>query len=326
MWFGTMTVTFLNPIFFLLAMGVLLGTLVDRSDPDLDGLSYLEFVAPALLATTAMQTAASVTTFPVRAGLKWWRTYHAVVATPVRVHELVTGVVAWAGVRVSSRRHGVRPRGRGRRGVRRRRSRSLAPFAALLCGLAFAAVIAALSAWMKSDQYLAATYRFGLVPLFLFSGTFFPISQLPELARAARLGDAALARGRALPRPRDGRVAARRDRAPRRLSRRPSSSSASRSRCAAARGSSSCEHVRHPLPHPAAPAARHAPLLAPRRAEPRELARLLARLRLGLLRAALLPPRPGRRRRARSSATSSSEARRCRTATSSPPRSSPPRR
>lgn len=178
MWFGTMTVTFLNPIFFLLAMGVMLGTLVDRSNPDLDGLSYLEFVAPALLATTAMQTAASVTTFPVRAGLKWWRTYHAVVATPVRVHELVTGVVAWAGVRVvvavtvfalvaTIAGAFVSPLA------------VLAPLAALLCGLAFAAAIAALSAWMKSDQYLAATYRFGLVPLFLFSGTFFPISQLP---------------------------------------------------------------------------------------------------------------------------------------------------
>ena len=203
MWFGTMTVTFLNPIFFLLAMGVMLGTLVDRSNPDLDGLSYLEFVAPALLATTAMQTAASVTTFPVRAGLKWWRTYHAVVATPVRVHELVTGVVAWAGVRVGVAVT-VFALVAAVAGAFVSPLAVLAPFAALLCGLAFAAVIAALSAWMKSDQYLAATYRFGLVPLFLFSGTFFPISQLPGLARAARLGDAALARGRALPRSRNG--------------------------------------------------------------------------------------------------------------------------
>jgi lipooligosaccharide transport system permease protein len=178
MWFGTMTVTFLNPIFFLLAMGVMLGTLVDRSNPDLDGLSYLEFVAPALLATTAMQTAASVTTFPVRAGLKWWRTYHAVVATPVRVHELVTGVVAWAGVRVGVAVT-VFALVAAVAGAFVSPLAVLAPFAALLCGLAFAAVIAALSAWMKSDQYLAATYRFGLVPLFLFSGTFFPISQLP---------------------------------------------------------------------------------------------------------------------------------------------------
>jgi lipooligosaccharide transport system permease protein len=179
MWFGTMTVSFLNPIFFLLAMGVLLGTLVDDSDPDLDGLTYLEFVAPGLLAATAMQTAASVTTFPVRAGLKWWRTYHAVVATPVRVGELVTGVVAWAGVRVLLA-VGAFAIVAAVAGAFASPLAALAPFAALLCGLAFAALIASLSVWMPSDQYLAALYRFGLVPLFLFSGVFFPISQLPN--------------------------------------------------------------------------------------------------------------------------------------------------
>ena len=59
MWRGSITVSFLNPIFFLISIGVLLGTLVDNSNPDLGGLTYLEFVAPALVAATAMQTAAS---------------------------------------------------------------------------------------------------------------------------------------------------------------------------------------------------------------------------------------------------------------------------
>jgi len=70
LWRGSITTSFLNPIFFLVSIGVLLGSLIDESNPNLGGLSYLQFVAPALLATTAMQTAASVTTFPVRAGLK----------------------------------------------------------------------------------------------------------------------------------------------------------------------------------------------------------------------------------------------------------------
>jgi len=90
-------------IFFLVSIGVLLGTLVDRSDPDLGGLSYLEFVAPGLVAVTAMQTAASVTTFPVKAGLKWLRTYHAVVATPVKVRELVAGVTGVFGLKRGER-------------------------------------------------------------------------------------------------------------------------------------------------------------------------------------------------------------------------------
>ena len=100
LWRGSITTSFLNPIFFLVSIGVLLGSLIDDTNPNLGGLSYLQFVAPALLATTAMQTAASVTTFPVRAGLKWLRTYHAAVSTPIRVGELVAGILAWCGVRV----------------------------------------------------------------------------------------------------------------------------------------------------------------------------------------------------------------------------------
>jgi lipooligosaccharide transport system permease protein len=160
------------------SIGLLLGRLVDQSDPDLGGLTYLEFVAPALLATTAMQTAASVTTFPVKAGLKWFRTYHAVVSTPVRVGELVAGVLAWTGVRVLvavSIFAAIAAVG----GAFISPLAVLAPVAALLCGLAFGALLAAITSTVEGDEWLAAIFRFGLVPLFLFSGTFFPISQLP---------------------------------------------------------------------------------------------------------------------------------------------------
>jgi lipooligosaccharide transport system permease protein len=179
MWRGSITVSFLNPIFFLLAIGVLLGTLVDRSDPDLDGLTYLEFVAPALVAATAMQTAASVTTFPMKAGLKWVRTYHGVVATPVRVRELVAGVLVWAGVRVIvACVLFVVVAGVG--GAFTSPLAALSPLAGLLCGLAFAAGLAAVTTGTDADQWLVAIFRFVLVPLFLFSGTFFPISRLPD--------------------------------------------------------------------------------------------------------------------------------------------------
>jgi lipooligosaccharide transport system permease protein len=179
LWFGTVTTSFLNPIFFLVSIGVLLGTLVDRSDPDLGGLTYVEFVAPALVAATAMQTAASATTFPVKAGLKWVRTYHAVVATPVRVGELVVGVLAWAGVRIVVATS-VFVLVAGVAGAFGSPLAALAPLAALLCGLAFAALLAAVSAGTDNDQWLVAIFRFALLPLFLFSGTFFPVEQLPD--------------------------------------------------------------------------------------------------------------------------------------------------
>jgi len=179
LWFGTLTTSFLNPVFFLVSVGVLLGTLIDRSNPDLGGLSYIEFVAPALVATTAMQTAASVTTFPMKAGLKWFRTYHAVIATPVRVGELVTGVLAWAGVRILvATTVFVIVAAIG--GAFTSPLAALAPVAALLCGLAFASVLAAVTTGTDSDQWLVAIFRFVLVPLFLFSGTFFPVEQLPD--------------------------------------------------------------------------------------------------------------------------------------------------
>jgi lipooligosaccharide transport system permease protein len=179
LWFGTITTSFLNPIFFLVSIGVLLGTLVDQSDPDLGGLSYVEFVAPALIAATAMQTAASATTFPVKIGLKWYRTYHAVVATPVRVGELVTGVLAWACVRIAIAAT-VFAVVAGVGGAFVSPLAVLAPLAALLCGLAFAALLAAISAGTDNDQVLVVIFRFALLPLFLFSGTFFPVEQLPD--------------------------------------------------------------------------------------------------------------------------------------------------
>jgi lipooligosaccharide transport system permease protein len=179
LWFGTVTTSFLNPIFFLVSFGVLLGALVDKSNPDLGGLSYVEFVAPGLIAATAMQTAAVTTTFSVKAGLKWVRTYHAVVATPVRVGELVLGVIAWTGVRILFATS-IFAAVVAVAGAFESPLAVLTPFSALLCGLAFAAVLMAISAGTESEQWLPAIFRFGIVPLFLFSGTFFPIEQLPD--------------------------------------------------------------------------------------------------------------------------------------------------
>ena len=179
LWRGTVTVSFLNPIFFLLSIGVLLGALVDRRNPDLGGLAYLEFVAPALLATTAMQTATSQTTYPILVGLKWLKTYHAVIATPVRASELVAGVLGWAGVRIAVA-VSVFALVAGVGGAFVSPLAALAPLAALLCGLAFAAALAGLTSHLEDDQWLPALFRFGIIPLFLFSGTFFPVEQLPD--------------------------------------------------------------------------------------------------------------------------------------------------
>lgn len=180
-WRATVTTAVLNPIFFLLSVGVLLGNLVVDPDGSLGGLSYIEFVAPGLLATTAMQIGANDAMWPVLAGIRWLRTYHAVMATPVRVAELVLGTMGWAAIRIfvaSVIFTVVAVAG----GAVESPLAVFAPVAALLCGLAFNAPITAFSASLEGgdDGWFPALNRFVIIPMFLFAGTFFPVSQLPD--------------------------------------------------------------------------------------------------------------------------------------------------
>jgi lipooligosaccharide transport system permease protein len=179
-WRATITVAFLNPIFFLLSIGFLLGGLVDRGGADLGGLTYLEFVAPGLLAATAMQIGTNEGSFPVMAGLRWIRTYHGVVSTPVRVGELLAGMAAWASVRILAAT-AIFTAIAAAAGALTSPLAVVAPAAALLCGLAFTAPIAAVASGTDNHAVLTAIFRFGILPLFLFSGTFFPIEQLPAV-------------------------------------------------------------------------------------------------------------------------------------------------
>lgn len=179
-WRGSVISTFLSPILYLLAMGVGLGALVDESQGGAGlGISYLAFVAPGLLAATAMQTGAGDGAFPVMAGMKWRKNYYATVSTPVRSVDLVAGHLGWVAIRLSFVlvvyaaaiwAFGALPPGRA----------LLAIAPALLTGIAFASATTAYAATLENDSGLSNLFRFGIVPLFLFSGTFFPISQLPD--------------------------------------------------------------------------------------------------------------------------------------------------
>ncbi|CAN5832160.1 ABC transporter permease [soil metagenome] len=206
-WMGSVVTTFLNPILFLLAMGVGLGALVDRGvgGAALGGFGYLEFLAPGLLAATAMQTAAADSAFPVRARIKWVKTYHAALATPVSARDLVVGHLCWVALRLvlAASVFALVMTAFGATGPA---GGALAVLPAVLTGMAFAPPVTAIAAGGSSDYGLSSLFRFGIVPLFLFSGTFFPISQMPaplqpvavvtplwhgvELARAAALGSA----------------------------------------------------------------------------------------------------------------------------------------
>jgi lipooligosaccharide transport system permease protein len=177
-WKGSVTTSFLYPVLYLAAMGVGLGSLVNKHVGVVDGLSYLDFIAPGLLAATAMQVAGNESMYPVMGAIKWWRTYYAMLATPLSVLDVLLGHLGWIVLRllmVSVIYLGVM----AAFGTIHSPLAVLAIPAAVLTGLAFAAPISAYAAAQNTDVGFTTIYRFILIPLFLFSGTFFPVSQLP---------------------------------------------------------------------------------------------------------------------------------------------------
>jgi lipooligosaccharide transport system permease protein len=115
-------------------------------------------------------------------GLVWNRIFHAMYATPISPRDIALGNLAWIAARltlISAVFTGVIVLF----GAAESPLIVLAIPAAALTGLAFAAPIAAFAATQKTPDRFAAIFRFGITPLFLFSGTFFPIESLPEAVR-----------------------------------------------------------------------------------------------------------------------------------------------
>jgi lipooligosaccharide transport system permease protein len=179
LWRGLVFSTFLNPVLFLAAMGLGLGALVDANTGSIDGLDYLDFVAPGLLIASATQVAAGESMWPILAGVKWIRFYEGVVATPIRARHIFDGFVIWTAMRTTlgstvfllvAALLGAVPSAWG----------VLAIPAAALTTAAFAAPLAAFSITQETDLAFPLIMRLVVVPMFLFSATFFPIDQLPS--------------------------------------------------------------------------------------------------------------------------------------------------
>ena len=174
--------SFLSPVLFLTAMGIGLGGYVSDGAA-LGGVPYLVFLAPGLLAATAMQSASFEATFPIMGGLVWMRTYHAMYATPITPRDIALGNLAWIAARLTMICT-IFTIVIVAFGAAQSPLIVLAIPAAILTGMAFAGPIAAFSATQKTPSKFASIFRFGITPLFLFSGTFFPISSLPDALQA----------------------------------------------------------------------------------------------------------------------------------------------
>lgn len=188
-WKGSVISSFVTPLLYVLAMGVLLGGFIQADPATLDGAtSYLAFVAPGMLAAQAMTTAFGEVTYPVMGMIKWQRIYYGMTASPLAIREVILAHLGFVLFRVLLT-CGVFTLVMAPFGVFSSVPGAVAGLLVqLLVGLAFAAPVYAFSAGLRDESAFPLLYRLGLIPLFLFSGAFFPISNLgPVLEAVARV-------------------------------------------------------------------------------------------------------------------------------------------
>ncbi|MEX2424658.1 MAG: ABC transporter permease [Acidimicrobiia bacterium] len=177
-WRASLFSSFVNPVMLLLAMGIGLGSLVDRTGGP-GGFAYVTWLAPGLLANIAMQTAAGESAYPVMAGMRWIKSYDAMLAGPLSASDIVLGHFTWVSLRIAQVTLIFAAVAVWLADLDML-SALAATGAALLTGMAFIGLVTAYTAKFQSDTSLANLFRYVVVPLFLFSGVFFPISQLPS--------------------------------------------------------------------------------------------------------------------------------------------------
>jgi lipooligosaccharide transport system permease protein len=208
-WRGTIVISVVNPLLFLLGVGVGIGHLVNQGHPaTLGGVSYSDFFAPGLLAASAMQTGFVESGGRVTVAAGWSGAYRAAATTPMEPEDILAGhmlfvvfrlLLSTAAFIVVMELFGV---ANGWWGF------AIWP-AALLTGMAFAAPIAAWAVTLRQYTRVNSIYRFVLMPMYMFSGTFFALGELPhavrlaasvlpltqgvELCRSLSLGDASVA-------------------------------------------------------------------------------------------------------------------------------------
>lgn len=170
-----------NPILYLISVGIGIGALVDANNPGeaLGGVSYLQFVAPALLASAAIQGVMDECTFPTMDGFVWDKLFYAINATSVSARQIANGVMLVALARGLATvlmylavllAFGAIPWA------------SVLPLiiSSMLAGWGMAAVMLAITARLENDEgYFALIGRFVIAPMFLFSGTFYPLELMP---------------------------------------------------------------------------------------------------------------------------------------------------
>ena len=170
-----------NPVLYLISIGLGVGAYIDKNTGGMgvDGISYITFLAPALLATAAIQGAIDESVYPTLEGFKWNKTFFSMNATPLSGNHIAMGVFFNSLIRVIFTAviywlvmlaFGVLESPRA----------WLAIFTAVMAGAAFGALMQALAGMLENeDVFFTVLGRFVIMPLFLFSGTFYPLTNMP---------------------------------------------------------------------------------------------------------------------------------------------------
>ncbi len=204
-WRALVAKSFGEPLLYLFGLGFGLGALVDDAGRNPGGVPYAAYVAAGVLAGSAAQSSFGEAAWPVLGAVKWQRQYFAQLAAPPRVSDVLLGHLIFMTVRLLVT---IVPFWlvMAAFALVSWPSAPLAVPAALLTGLALTTPVAAYAATAENDYSFALLLRFVVTPMFLFSGAFFPVTQLPgwlqpavwvnpvwhgvELSRAASLGQA----------------------------------------------------------------------------------------------------------------------------------------
>ena len=183
-WKGAAVNGLLTPLLFLGAMGLGLGGLIDDNagGRSVDGLAYLTFVTPGILAAAALQSAAGDALWPVMSGIKWTKTFHAAAATPLGPGDVLGGYLIWSAARLTLNSVAFLAIAAVLGGVPSWWGLLAIP-AAVAGGMALSAPLAAYTSRQDSDLSFPIIMRIVVMPMFLFSGTFFAVDQLPAVLR-----------------------------------------------------------------------------------------------------------------------------------------------
>ncbi|GAA3345299.1 ABC transporter permease [Amorphoplanes nipponensis] len=199
-WRGSVLSSFVLPLLTMLGFGVGVGTYVTGG---VDGVPYLDWIVPGLIASTAMQVAIGDSSWPVLGGFEWQRIYFGQAAAPLRVADILDGHLAFVVFRTLTSCAAFLVIATAFGAMHSWWALATLPVAALV-GLAVATPTFAYAATIRVDSYLAVLFRLGVIPMSLFSGVFFPVESLlgplrwiayalplwhgVELSRAATLG------------------------------------------------------------------------------------------------------------------------------------------